>query len=238
MSIAGTATLRQIIGPTAAADPARAKATTRASRGISPASRQVASSEAASAPTSSTKSVAGSRALSARSVSTVYDGPGRPSSIRSRPNRGSLRMASATISARCSGVAPCAPCLNGCSRAGTNLSESRPSASSTALAAIRWPWWIGSKDPPSRPIIRASGGSRRGRTGLRHPRSLGVEPAQVAAGFLHVLLVSQLLVGPDEPYQRLRRHRGARVIGDQVLEVEDRGVVGFEPQVIQGRLVL
>src|SRR5262249_35350963 len=71
ISMAGTRTVSEIAGRDGTSDPGRAKTTTRASRGISSASRQAGRSAATSAPSRRISSIPGSRARRARSVSTV-----------------------------------------------------------------------------------------------------------------------------------------------------------------------
>ena len=64
-----------------------------------------------------------------------------------------------------------------------------------------------------------------------------MEPADVAAGLLHVLLVAQRPVRLDQMDQRVRRHRVRGIVGDQVLQVQDGRVVRLETEVVQRRLV-
>ena len=75
------------------------------------------------------------------------------------------------------------------------------------------------------------------RARLHRARRLGVEPPDVSAGLLHVLLVAERPVGLDEMDQRVRSHRAPRVRRDQVLQVQDRRVEGLETHVVQRRLV-
>src|SRR3954452_10183458 len=142
------------------------------------------------------------------------------------------------MAARCSADAPWRPLLNGCCRAGTNRSVSRPSASWATCPTIRCPWWTGSNEPPSRPIMDLAGAGRIGQAHSVVLGRVGVEAPDVAAGLLHVLLVPQLLVRLDQLHQRVGRDGGAGVGGDHILEVEDGGVVRLELEIVERRAVL
>src|SRR6187399_2825400 len=134
-------------------------------------------------------------------------------------------MASSTIRARWAAGAECRPCLKGCSRAGTNHSSSSPSVSTAAWATSRWPWWIGSKEPPRSPII-PSGGFLVRRAYLREALRVRVEPSNITAGLLDVLVITQLVVRLHQVHERPWRRAGAWVGGDHIPVVQDGRVVG------------
>src|SRR5690349_15922443 len=163
-------------------------------------------------------------------------------------------MASSSMTARSAAEAPCRPRLNGCSRAGRKRSSSRPSVSCATRATIRWPWWTGSNEPPSRPMDGMGSGavSSRVQRGMRaasrrlrplraclpHPGRRRMEAPNVATGLLHVFLVAEGPVGLHQMDEGVRGDGAPRIGRDQVLEVQNGGVVSLEPHVEQGRLVL
>src|SRR5689334_6257108 len=152
-------------------------------------------------------------------------------------------MASSSITARSAAEAPCRPSLNGCSRAGRKRTSSRPSVSCATRATIRWPWWTGSNEPPSRPTdgMGTRGCSRRLRplrARLPNPGRRRMEPPDVAAGLLHVFLVAERSIGLHQMNESVGGDGAARIRRDQVLEIQDGGVVGLEPHVEQRGLVL
>src|SRR2546430_6815529 len=86
------------------------------------------------------------------------------------------------------------------------------------------------------PLDRSRCPSRRLRavgTRLSQARSARMEPPDVPAGLLHVLLVAERAIRMHQVDQRIGCHRAPRVGGDQVLEIEDRRVVRLEPDVVQ-----
>src|SRR2546422_1721048 len=242
MSSAGTVTTRPIRPCTRSSAPGRANATTSARCGRASTSYQLGSSPAASAPRSNANRFPGSRPARARRVRTVYDGVASSSSIRSTRNRGFPATASASISARCSGDAAWAACLNGCSRAGRNRTVT-PRTSASVSATTRWPTCTGSNEPPnSASTLGRAGGAGGvacvGGAAGSEPVGLGIILPQVGAGFLELLDVADGAVAVHQSQQRVGDEPGARIVGDDVLEVDDRGVVRATPEIEHAVLVV
>src|SRR5213592_2670057 len=238
-STAGTSTTRRMASCRGSDAPGRANTTTSASAGSASTWYQAASSPAASAPSNNVKRFPGSRSANACSVRTVYDGAGSVSSMRSTARRRLPATARSSIAPRCSGLAPCAARLNGCSRAGRNRTRAS-SASPAASAAARCPTWTGSNEPPNRASTRGSGrrgGARVGRAGLVEPWSLGEETPQVRAGFLELVAVPDDMIALHQPHQGVRHAFGPRIVCDHVLEVDDARVEGAPLEVEHAVLV-
>src|SRR4051794_38569978 len=98
---------------------------------------------------------------------------------------------------------------------------SRPSASAARSAAIRWPWWTGSKLPPSSPV--ATG--RPVPALAPHVRARPEVLPQVRALLFQLLAIADRAVRLHQLDEGVRDQRRRRIFRDHPREVEYRRVV-------------
>ena len=138
----------------------------------------------------------GSRGRDRRRVSRYTRVPGRSSSAPLDAKPGEPASARISIAARCSGELRCCPRLNGCSRAGTKRSDSQPERLAGDLPHDQMSVVHGIERPAEEadhPALRLRG---FGGTDFVCSWCPGMESANVAAGLLHVLAVSQASCRP------------------------------------------
>src|SRR5690606_7602246 len=184
-------------------------------------------------------SASGKRRRRASSVSTVYDGPGRSSSIGSTSNRGSAVTAARTTSSRASRGAAAPACLTGETRAGIQRTRSSSGASATSAATATCPRWGGSNGPPKTPMRGGRGVGRNAsllrprsiRAHLVRGRRIRILREEPLPGLLRQILVPDLEVRLVDAQQGQRSELGIRIALDHELAVHDRRIVQIAPEV-------